>query len=197
MTFRAPAFRTRIFTNFYPRCDEMRDRYDGFFRDPHLHDASHQVWDFWHIPDHYCYLRAQAARIIGDDLFADFQSHVNQFARGLGLNGTTGSFLSIYVNGCFQTTHSDQLNGTYGWVYSLTRWDVRKFVGGETYVAKPGAFEELEPRMGRAATSYWECLEPCYGQLTLFDDRVAHMVPMIQGGMNPLEARVVLHGHLI
>lgn len=197
MAFTEPRFRTKIIPDFYPRANEMRQKYDDFFANAQQHNDRHQVWDMWFIESHYTYLRAQARHIVGDVLFNDFENHITKYARSIGLQGTTGSFLSIYVSGCHQTTHSDQLNGTYGWVFSLTHWASRTFTGGQTYVARAGAFDQLEPRDHRATTSYWECLEPHFGQLTLFDDRVAHMVPQITGTMDPLLARVVLHGHLI
>jgi hypothetical protein len=40
-------------------------------------------------------------------------------------------------------------------------------------------------------------IPPLYDQLALFDDRLPHMVPVVQGTMNPLEGRVCLTGHLI
>lgn len=196
MTFATPTFRTKVIPSFYPRAQEMRQRYDAFFENPQHHGEQHQIFDLWFVPNHYCYMRAQARNIIGDELFDDFQNHITNYARSIGLQGTTGSFLSIYVSGCHQTTHSDQLNGTYGWVYSLTNWASRTFTGGQTWVAKQGVWDQLEPREHRATTSYWESIEPHFGQLTLFDDRVAHMVPQITGTMDPLQARVVIHGHL-
>ncbi len=197
MSFRAPTFRTREISNFYPRVDELRAAYDVFFSNPGSHGAQHQCIDFWWVPESYCYMRTDPVRIIGIELHQHLWDYMNAWARSEGLSHSTGGFLSFYVNGCFQCTHSDQTNGSIGWVLSLTHWDTRRFTGGETCVAREGAFEELEPRRGRAGSDYWEIIPPRYGQLTLFDDRVAHMVPVVMGTMDPLQARVVIHGHFV
>jgi hypothetical protein len=148
------------------------------------------------VENHYYYMRTNASNIIGHELYEDFRCHLQALAASLGLSTVSGSLISLYSNGCHQTVHSDCMNGTYGFVYSLTRWDTRNFTGGETLVAKEGAFDQLEPRAHKASTNYWDAFPAHFGQLLLFDDRIAHMVPMIQGTMRPLDARIVLHGHL-
>jgi Rps23 Pro-64 3,4-dihydroxylase Tpa1-like proline 4-hydroxylase len=162
-----------------------------------LHNNTHFVWNYWYVENHYLYLRAFAAGVIGHELYNDFTSYLAKYAREqLGMNTVTGAYLSLYVNGCHQTTHSDQMNGTYGYVWSLTKWDKRTFTGGETLIAKPGVFDQLEPRSHMGQGTYWDIYPSTFNQLLLFDDRVPHLVTPVSGQMDPKQGRCVLHGHI-
>lgn len=55
----------------------------------------------------------------------------------LGCAGVTPVWLSCYVDGCRQELHADVPHGPWAFVLSLTRWDARKFTGGETFILKP------------------------------------------------------------
>jgi Rps23 Pro-64 3,4-dihydroxylase Tpa1-like proline 4-hydroxylase len=54
----------------------------------------------------------------------------------------------------------------------------------------------MEPRANNAFNGYFEVVPPRFNQLVLFDDRLAHMVPVVQGTMDPLQGRLCLTGHL-
>src|SRR5438309_3652139 len=47
-----------------------------------------------------------------------------------------------------------------------------------------------------AGTSLYDLVVPEFNRLTLFDDRIPHAVQRMEGSMDPLEGRVVLHGHI-
>jgi hypothetical protein len=197
MNFAVPTFRTKTIPDFYHRANEMRARYDRFFSDPQHHDEQHQIFDLWYVKNHYAYWRCQAAKLIGDDLYQDFRHHLLQYAKSIGFTSLTGSYLSIYTHGCHQRVHSDMHNGSAGFVFSITNWASRTFTGGETMVARENIFDKLEPREHRGATSYFESIPSEFNQLTLFDDRLAHYVTDVQGTLDPLQARIVIHGHII
>jgi hypothetical protein len=113
----------------------------------------------------------------------------------LGLGHVTWPYLSLYVDGCGQGIHNDSTNGRFGFVYSLTRND-RHSRGGQTIV-----FKEGDPFRGRltrpdAGTGLYDLIEPDFNRLVLFDDRMPHGVQRIEGAMDPLDGRVVLHGHI-
>lgn len=192
-----PEFRTKVVPNFYQHAHLLRQRYDDFFGNPSqaTYDR-HFKLNYWFVPTCYTYIRSHAQDIIGHDHFDLFQQHLVQHAVSLGFGHVTPPLLSIYVNGCYQSTHSDMMNGSIAYVYSLTRWDTRKFDGGETLVAKDRIFDKLEPREHRGWSSYWESYPGHFNQLLLFDDRLAHAVVPISGPMDPLEARIVMHGHI-
>ena len=194
--FIAPKFRTHAIPNFYHLAHALRAKYDEFFVNPYDQTiAKHGKLNLWHVDNLYAYLRADMRDIVGPHLFADFMLHMRNLATSLGYSQVADPFLSIYINGCHQALHSDMMNGSLAYVYSLTHND-RKFTGGETLVAKENVFDNIIVREHRGMPSYMEVHPPIFNQLLLFDDRLAHMVPTIIGTMNPLDARVVIHGHI-
>jgi len=194
-----PLFRTRVITNFWPRADEARARYERFMGDPGAHSfqSQHQCWDYWYMPEIYCYLRTDAVKVLGGDLIDDFLTRLEALCDS-ELNGVSprSPWLSLHLDGMRHEIHNDSCNGVYGYVYSLTR-NANSFSGGQTCVAREEVFDALEPRQPKAWQGYFEVIPPVYNQLTLFDDRLPHMVPVVQGSMNPLEGRLCLTGHLI
>jgi hypothetical protein len=196
---RNPLFRTRVIANFWPRADEARARYERFMGDPQAHsfNSEHQCWDYWHLPDVYCYLRTDAMKVLGSDLVADFLACLDELCLS-ELNGVSprSPWMSLHLEGMRHEIHNDSENGVYGYVYSLTR-NPNAFSGGQTCVARQLVFDALEPRQSNAWQGYFEVIPPLYDQLTLFDDRLPHMVPVVQGTMNPLQGRLCLTGHLV
>ena len=85
--------------------------------------------------------------------------------------------------------------GVSAFVYSLTR-DQRRTVGGETLV-----FREEDPFRSKLAEAsagrrFYDTVAPKFNRLIVFDDRLPHGVERIEGSMDPVEGRFVLHGHL-
>lgn len=194
--FQPAQFRSKIIPDFYPRAKELRRRYEDFFATPHLDTAANFCLNLWHVKDNYNYVRAYPHAILGHELYNDFTAHLSKYVRdefGLQLSG---AYLSIYCNSMYQSIHSDQMNGTYGFTFSLTRWTERKFTGGETMIARENVFDQLEPRGHKGHTSYMEPFPQHFNQLTLFDDRIAHAINPVHGTMDPLEARISIHGHV-
>lgn len=184
--------------NFLPNPDELRAGFDAHFSAPDKHGPQHQVWNYWFVPDSYTYLRTAPEKVIERKLVEQFVLRLQSWALdNLGLEHATWPNLSLYVEGCGQTIHNDSKNGAFGYVYSLTRWDQRRFTGGETQIFRDqdywasGRFRE-----SGAGTSFYELVPVLYNQLTLFDDRMLHGVPMVRGTLDPREGRVVMHGHL-
>lgn len=188
-------FRSRVMANYYPRSHDLRGRVNAFLGNCGQHNHSHFCFDYFYVPEHYAYLRASAERVLGHDLYEDLHNQLIATAQALGMRTATRAYLSVYVNGMGQGTHSDALNGSIGYVYSLTHWDRRKFTGGETLVARPYVFDDLR-RDHKGVTSYWDAFPAHFNQLLLFDDRIAHCVPFVAGPMDPLEGRLVIHGHM-
>jgi hypothetical protein len=196
---RSPLFRTKVIANFWSRADEARARYERFMGDDQAHsfNSEHQCWDFWHVPDVYCYLRTDASKVLGKDLVDDFTTRLEELCRS-ELNGVSplSPWLSLHLNGMRHEIHNDSCNGVYGYVYSLTR-NPNGFSGGQTCVAREQVFDALEPRRPSGWRKYFDVFPPVYDQLILFDDRLPHMVPVVQGTMDPLQGRLCLTGHLV
>ncbi|WP_147262783.1 hypothetical protein [Roseiarcus fermentans] len=196
--YRSPSFRTRLVPDFWPRADQARAKFEDFMGNPKSHTFSgpHQCWDFWYMPNVYCYLRTDPAKVLGRELVDDFLQRLRDFcATELQDMTALHPWMSLHLNGMRHEVHNDSCNGTYAYVFSLTR-DVDRFTGGETCVARSGVFEELEPRRNNAWHGFFEVFPARFNQLVLFDDRLPHMVPVVQGTMNPLAGRLCLTGHL-
>ena len=176
---------------------QMRRDIDEHFANPHLHRAeTHQVWNYWFVPELYTYLRATPERVIAHDRATAFHSALRNWSTAtLGMANVTWPYLSLYVGGCRQGWHNDSLNGRFGFVYSLTR-DLRHTIGGETLVQRetdPFRTNLAQPQAGRG---FYETVEPRFNRLLVFDDRLPHAVERIDGSMDPVEGRFVVHGHL-
>lgn len=187
-----------IVEQFYDAADALRAGFEAHFANPHAHSFDHQVWNYWYVPDTYTYLKTSPAKVLPEQPLTRFLTRLNQWAVStLGLCTRLPPWLSLYVNGCGQALHNDALAGQMGYVYSLTRWDRRTFTGGETLLQRPGHYWQTDRiRTSGAGQSFFTKVPSLFNQLLLFDDRIIHGVQAVQGTMDPLQGRVVLHGHL-
>jgi len=196
-----PALRERLFIvdDFLPieLAEAMRLDIDNHFANPAVHAPdTHQIWNYWFVPDLYAYLRTQPEKVIARPSVEAFTERLRLWSiQTLGLARLSWPYLSCYVAGCRQGLHNDSANGRFGYVYSLTR-DERKTIGGETIVHHEGdAFRALSSRPG-AGRSFFDAVAPRFNRLVLFDDRMPHAVERLEGSMDPREGRFVLHGHI-
>ena len=175
----------------------MRQDIDAHFGEPGQHKAdTHQVWNYWHVPGSYTYLRTTPEKVIAREKVEQFVNGLRDWAaRNLGLAGVTWPYLSLYVPGCVQGLHNDSTNGRLGFVYSLTR-DDRTTLGGETLLMLDRDLFRSNLDRPAAGVGLYDLVEPRFNRLTLFDDRIPHAVQRIDGPMDPLEGRFVLHGHI-
>jgi hypothetical protein len=183
---------------FFDAAGELRAAFESHFNSPGTHTIQHQVWNYWFVPDAYTYLKTDPLKVIPQQLVVRFMQRLNSWAIAtLGLSTKQNPWLSLYVDGCGQTIHNDAANGQMGFVYSITKWDERNFLGGETQLFRPGNYWETDriTRSG-AGTAFYEKIPARFNQLLVFDDRIIHGVETIQGTMDPLRGRVVIHGHL-
>ena len=174
----------------------MRDDIDSHFADPAHHGAPHQVWNYWHVPGSYTYMRTAPEKVIARDKVERFVEQLRTWAAiNLGLAGITWPNLSLYVPGCLQGLHNDSVNGRLGFVYSLTR-NERRTIGGETVLMHDRDLFRTLLDQPAAGHILYDLVEPRFNRLTLFDDRVPHAVQRVDGSMDPVEGRLVLHGHI-
>jgi hypothetical protein len=175
----------------------MRRDIEGHFANPKQHrPETHQVWNYWFVPDSYTYLRTAPEKIIERGRIDAFHNALRDWSVAmLGMANVTWPYLSLYVGGCRQNWHNDSVNGRFGFVYSLTR-DERRTIGGETLVR-----HEIDPFRAHLASAgaggeFYRAIEPRFNRLVVFDDRLPHSVERVDGSMDPVEGRFVLHGHL-
>ena len=177
--------------------EAMRRDIEGHFADPHKHrPQSHQVWNYWFVPETYTYLRTLAHNVIaGQRIDALLQRLTGWTTENLGLSRVSRPFLSLYVDGCHQGWHNDSMNGRFAFVYSLTR-NERRTSGGETLVMRDGDPLRRNLTSSAAGRSLYEAVAPRFNRLVIFDDRAPHAVQRVEGSMDPVEGRFVLHGHI-
>lgn len=188
-----------VIDDFFAEAGALRAGVDAHFAEPAKHRAeTHQVWNYWHVPGLYTYLRTVPEKVLPREPLNRFMARLRAVALfRFGLSAVTWPYLSLYVAGCQQGLHNDATNGRLGYVYSLTRWDERKFQGGETLIFKErdyfGSAAITRPNAGEGL---YELVPARFNRLLLFDDRMLHAVPRLEGTMVPQDGRIVLHGHV-
>ena len=175
----------------------MREDIDAHFADAQNHRPdTHYVWNYWHVPGTYTYLKTVPERVIARQKVDAFVQALRTWAAvNVGFGHVTWPFLSMYVPGCAQGVHNDSVNGRLGYVFSLTR-NARKTIGGETIVFQDRDLFRSNLDKPAAGSAIFDLVEPRFNRLTLFDDRVPHAVQRVDGSMDPVEGRFVLHGHI-
>jgi len=188
-----------VFDNFLPAelADAMRADIDAHFAKPFAHGAdTHQIWNYWFVPELYTYLRTAPEKLFTGANLRNFMIALQTWSlETLGLGIVTQPHLSLYVPGCRQGWHNDSGNGRFAFVYSLTR-DERRTTGGETLVMREGDGMRRNLTRPSAGRNFFETVAPKFNRLVVFDDRIPHAVERVDGVMDPLEGRLVLHGHI-
>ena len=195
----APTAGVMVIDGFLPAdlALEMRRDIERHFAEPAAHRPdTHQVWNYWFIPELYTYLRTDPRKIIAAARVEDFQNALRDWSVGmLGMADISPPHLSLYVGGCRQAWHNDALNGRFGFVYSLTR-DDRRTLGGETLIWRESDPYRANFAAAAAGRDFHDAIAPRFNRLVIFDDRLPHAVAPIEGSMDPVEGRLVIHGHL-
>jgi len=188
-----------VVDDFLPEEDglSMRSDIEEHFSNPAQHRPTvHQVWNYWHVPGSYTYLRTSPEKVIARDKVERFVERLRDWsARNLGFAAVTWPYLSLYVPGCSQGLHNDSTNGRLGFVYSLTP-NARQTIGGETVLVQDRDLFRSNLNTAAAGTGLYDLVPPQFNRLILFDDRIPHAVQRVDGSMDPLEGRIVLHGHI-
>ena len=188
----------RVIPDFFSSATAMRDAYEARFAFPRNQDRQRFIWDYWHVPGQYTYIRTYAKWLFLSDLLTAFLRRLRSWGEeNLGCNTVTEPWLSYYVDGCSQELHTDALQGPWAYVFSLTRWDERRFTGGETALIESDVLDYWHGRrhLQPMEQSVLMRLEPArFNQLLIFDPRIPHGVKTVHGTRDPLEGRLVLHG---
>ncbi len=192
--FESPA----IHDEFCGFAQQMRAAFDAHFADPYaMAPPQHFIWNYWHVPGRYTYLRSELPAVLGRELASRFMRHLETWSLlRYGLKPRT-PWLSLYVNGCEQGLHNDAGNGRLAYVYSLTRWQERRFSGGETLLLRPEARSIERQTRPSSLGDLMQAVSADFNRLILFDDRLPHGVARLSGTMAPTEGRLVIHGHFV
>jgi hypothetical protein len=194
----SPVRRLCVVPDFFPQAEKMRAVFEERMGRERSRGPESFIWDYWHVPGQYTYLRTFGDRYFPEPLAGAFLSHLRAWGRDvLGCGTITPPWLSYYVEGCAQELHADVPHGPWAYVFSLTRWDERGFSGGETELLSPETLEfwrHFSPDEGLEARQLVERVPAAFNQLTVFDARIPHAVRAVHGTHDPLDSRIVLHG---
>jgi hypothetical protein len=183
---------------FFERAREMREVFRHRFAHPFRATPDRFVWDYWHVPGQFTYLRTLARRFFPDDLFRDFQHRLTQWGtEKLGCGAVGEPWLSYYIDGCRQELHADSPNGPWSFVFSLTDWESRHFSGGETLLLNPHCLDfwrGSERNRANQSGDLVTLVAAHFNQLTVFDARIPHGVRTVEGVRDPVSSRIVIHG---
>jgi hypothetical protein len=106
-----------IVDNFLPAdmAAAMRQDIEIHFGTPGSRRAeTHQVWNYWFVPNLYTYLRTSPDKVIRREYVEQFmRSLENWSCKSLGMNRVGYPYLSLYVSGCRQALHNDAKNGRF------------------------------------------------------------------------------------
>lgn len=184
--------RKHVVRDFFEEADAMREALDVRFKDAYMHSIN---WYYFCDPRMYTYLRTAPQGVIPKEIFERFMRRLRLWCmENLGLAPVGVPGLHLMINGCRLGLHSDFHNGAWGYVYSLTRWENRRFSGGETLLLKDGVPSYKKHHVHGEVL--YELIPAHFNQLLIFDDRIVHGTPTIEGSMDPLDARIALVGHI-
>ena len=184
--------RQHVVSDFFPESEAMREALDKGFKNSYERNVS---WHYFCVPQLYTYLRTSPQEGIPEAMYTRFMQHLRHWCmENLGQVPIGTPWLHLMVNGCRLELHSDFQNGTWGYVYSLTRWQNRTFSGGETLLMRDGIPSYRKHHV--QGDVLYDLIPAQFNQLLVFDDRIVHGTPVIEGSMNPLEGRIALVGHL-
>eukprot|EP00798_Chlamydomonas_sp_ICE-L_P002375 gene2375-8682_t len=177
----------------------LRGVFDERFQDPRKTTPERFLWDYWHIPNQYTLVRTQAQVYFPGDLYDQLEDALISYGETyLGCRAITPVWMSYYIDGCSQELHCDNPHGPFAFVLSLTDWENRKFLGGETMILKPGILDYwgsvYQPHQGLEQKDIVRLVKPHFNRLTVFDPRFPHGVRRVSGTHDPMKARLVLHG---
>lgn len=182
---------------FYNEAEELRGVFERNYENPRSAHSERFVWDYWHVPDQYTLLRTPAWEYFPEELYLRFHESLVKWGREtLGCWDVSPPWLSLYVEGCQQSLHTDVPHGPWAFVYSLSPKRLR-FQGGETMILKPGVLNywpQFNDAEDREQNSYLERIPSKFNRLTVFDPRFPHGVTRLSGTHDPREGRLVLHG---
>jgi hypothetical protein len=174
-----------VVDDFFSGVDQIRETFDELVTVGRAAIPKRLVWDYFFVDGQFSYIRTAASKVLPPVLHAQFLAQLQAFAgQSIGCSRVQAPWLSYYIDGCYQATHTDTPPAYFSYVFSITRWAERSFRGGETFISRPEDAGNIQPT---------EC-EPKYNRLILFDARLPHGVRPVHDIRDPRRSRAVLHG---
>lgn len=190
-----------VVDGFSSKAKALRKHFEQRFAEPREAAADRFVWDYWHVPGQYTLLRTPAYHYFPTALYDAFHQQLVAWGREtLGCHDVSPPWLSCYVDGCRQELHGDLPHGQFAFVFSLTPWQTRRFVGGETLLVKDEVLDYWSgfvSNRGLEEGDIFDTVEPEFNRLLVFDPRTPHGVRRVEGTHDPREGRLVIHGWFV
>ncbi len=186
---------------FFSHAKALRSFFDAQFENPYSDSSGRFIWDFWSVPDQYRLLRTPAYHFFPKSIYEKFHNQLVWWGRqNLGCHNISPPWLSCYVDGCFQNLHTDVPHGPWAFVYSLTPWQARQFLGGETLVLNEDVLDYWKQNKTRKGLEHRQLLrhvEPKFNRLLVFDPRLPHGVKQVEKAKSVCDGRLVIHGWFV
>ena len=190
-----------VVDQFAAEAKGLRSHFEDRFSEPRRATADRFVWDLWNVPGQYTALRTPAWEYFPKKIYEAFHQRLVWWGRRtLGCHDVSPPWLSCYVNGCEQRLHGDLPHGPVAFVFSLTNWAKRSFRGGETLLLKDEVLDFWRGFVSARAVEEPEVIDEVparFNRLVAFDPRIPHGVRRVEGSMDPLEGRLVIHGWFV
>ena len=172
------------YPNYSKQAREFRLFFDQQMQNPYYTHEHRFVWDFWHVPKEYHFLRTPAFRYFPKKMYERWHRDLVLFGReNFGCHDISPTWLSNYIQGCRQAAHRDEPHGPLAFVWSLTP-DSKKFRGGETMI-----WNDNKKPIAK--------ISPKFNQLLVFDPSLAHGVSEVKGVSDPAHGRLVINGWFV
>jgi hypothetical protein len=183
---------------FFGRAADMRAEFEARVGPDRAASPQRLAWDYWYVEGQYAYMRSLARHFFSPNLYRSFLTILRGWgAEHLGCTACSELWISYYVDGCRQNLHTDVGQGTWAIVFSLTRWDQRRFTGGETVLLNPTILDYwrgFDPDRPMEHAQLFHHIPSRFNELIVFDARIPHAVTPVEGSRDPMDSRVVLHG---
>jgi len=164
-------------------------------------DPRRFCWDAWNVQGQYRLLRTPAYHFFPKALYERFHQEVVLWGRkNLGCHDISPPWMSCYLEGAEQNFHGDLPHGPWSFVFSLTPWKQRTFLGGETLMLRDEALDfwrMADLSHGMEQDDILEAIAPEMNRLVVFDPRIPHGVRRVSGAHDVREGRLVVHGWFV
>jgi hypothetical protein len=209
MRFRVPpASRLFIEDSFHKDARKLRAHLEQVMGNPRGTDPRRFCWDYWHVPGQYRLLRTPAYHFFPKSLYDPLHQKLARWGREvLGCHDISPPWMSAYIDGCEQNFHADLPHGPWAFVYSLSpvkkgARGARPYRGGETLLLREEVLSFWEQQgygagSGLEEAEVLEKIEAFENRLVVFDPRIPHGVSRVEGALDPLHGRIVIHGWFV
>lgn len=185
---------------FYPNAKNLRQDFEEIFSTPREAEPRRFAFDPWYVDGQFNHLKTPAGSFFSEDNVQDFFEYLVDWGRvNLGCQMISPPWLSMYTKGHYQNWHADNPQGPFAFVYTLTpQWKAEW--GGSTLIMKPeilSYWSQFDFQFGLEKDDVYSSVTPKWNRLLVFDPRLPHRVEEVEQILDPMKARLVIHGWFV